>query len=266
MSTLLIKKIIRLSKRYITRYNPIKTKVCCICDNNISDFLAHEGGWKNAPSLVKTLQMMGSDIDNFACPVCYSHDRERHQWLYWQAAKLLPVMHKANILHFAPEPHLSRLISQQNPSFYIKADLYPTAPDIQKVDILAIPFANNNFDIVIANHVLEHVDDVDQALIELHRILRTGGMAILQTPYSSILENTWEDAGIKTPLQRLTAYGQEDHVRLFGQDIFTRIEAIGFSSLVATHNELLPNTSSKKYGVNLNEPFMLFQKQNDERK
>lgn len=257
---LFAQKIIRLSKRYAMLASPFKTKQCCLCGHKVAGFLAHAGGWKKAPQLMTVLKMVGSDIDHFACPVCYSHDRERHQWLYWQAAGLLPRMHGAHILHFAPEQHLTQRIAAQQPATYIKADLYPNAADIQKVDLLQMPFADGQFDFLIANHVIEHVANVSQALAEIRRVLKPGGWAILQTPYCATLQHTWEDAGIQSATQRLAAYGQEDHVRLFGQDIFTRIETIGFSSLVATHNELLPNTSSKKYGVNLNEPFMLFKK------
>ncbi|HMT92628.1 methyltransferase domain-containing protein [uncultured Thiothrix sp.] len=253
-------KIIRLSKRYAMLASPLKTKQCCLCGHKVAGFLAHAGGWKKAPQLMTALKMVGSDIDHFACPVCYSHDRERHQWLYWQAAGLLPRMHGAHILHFAPEQHLAQRVAAQQPATYIKADLYPNAADIQKVDLLQMPFTDDQFNFLIANHVMEHVANVSQALAEIWRVLKPGGWAILQTPYCATLQHTWEDAGIQSTTQRLAAYGQEDHVRLFGQDIFTRIEAIGFSSLVTTHNELLPNTSSKKYGVNLNEPFMLFRK------
>lgn len=240
MPRLSLQKIHRLSKRYALLASPIKTKQCCLCGHKVSGFLAHAGGWKNAPDLTKALTMIGSDIDNFACPVCYSHDRERHQWLYWQAAGLLPRLQGANILHFAPEHHLAQRIAAQHPASYIKADLYPSADEIQKVDLLNMPFAAAQFDFLIANHVLEHVDNVAQALAEIWRVLKPTGWAILQTPYAATLQQTWEDAGIQTASQRLAAYGQEDHVRLFGQDIFATIEAAGFTSQCCTHTDLLP--------------------------
>lgn len=255
-----IPKIIRLSKRYAMLASPVKTKQCCLCGHKVAGFLAHAGGWKNAPQLMTALKMVGSDIDNFACPACYSHDRERHQWLYWQATGLLPRMHGAHILHFAPEQHLTQQIIAQQPAVYIKADLYPNADDIQKVDLLQMPFADGQFDILIANHVMEHVDNVDQALVEIRRVLKPGGWAILQTPYCATLQHRWEDAGIQSAAQRLAAYGQDDHVRLFGQDIFATFEAAGFTSQCRTHDELLPDRCANTYGVNRDEPFMAFSK------
>ncbi len=127
-------------------------------------------------------------------------------------------------VHFAPERRLSKRIAASNPSRYVRCDLYPQSADVIHVDMLAIPFDNESFDFVIANHVLEHVDDDLKALAEIRRVLRIGGYAILQTPYSNKLHHTWQDAGVADDQSRLQVYGQEDHVRLFGRDIFQRFE------------------------------------------
>ena len=255
-----IQKIIRLSKRYVLLVSPLKTKQCCLYGHKVAGFLAHTGDWKNAPQLMTALRMVDSDIDNFACPVCYYHDRERHQWLYWQAAGVLSRMHGAHILHFAPEPHLAQRIIAQQPAAYIKADLYPNSDDIQKVDLLHMPFTDGQFDFLIANHVMEHVNNVNQALAEIHRVLKPGGWAILQTPYCSTLQHTWEDAGIQSATQRFVAYGQDDHVRLFGQDIFATFESAGFTAHIGTHSMLLKDMPANYYGVNEQESLMLFNK------
>lgn len=72
-----------------------------------------------------------------------------------------------------------------------------------------MPFADGSFDVVLANHVLEHVDDDRQAVAEIHRVLARGGRAILQTPYSRVLQQTWSDPGIVSEGARLQAYGQK---------------------------------------------------------
>jgi SAM-dependent methyltransferase len=256
----LIQKLVRLNSRIIRLANPFRSRTCCLCGRTFGSFMPYMGGWKAAPALMKALHMVGSDLDNFSCPACLSHDRERHLWLYLQASGLLEMMRDARILHFAPEWHLSHKIAAQNPPQYIKADLYPTAPDIQTVDLLAMPFADASFDFLIANHVMEHVDDDQQALGEICRVLKPGGWAILQTPYSASLQHTWEDRGIQTPQQRLVAYGQEDHVRLYGQDIFQRFAQAGFVNHVQQHAALLHDYPASRYGINADEPFMLFRK------
>ena len=47
---------------------------------------------------------------------------------------------------------------------------------IQAMDVLEMPFEDNSFDIIIANSMLYHVDDVDPALENIHRILRDEGV------------------------------------------------------------------------------------------
>ncbi|WP_138203018.1 MerR family transcriptional regulator [Haloimpatiens lingqiaonensis] len=43
------------------------------------------------------------------------------------------------------------------------------------VDVQDIPFENETFHVVIANHMLYHVDDIDRALSEIHRVLNKNG-------------------------------------------------------------------------------------------
>ena len=51
----------------------------------------------------------------------------------------------------------------------------------QQVDVQAIPFEDNTFDAVIANHMLYHVPDRLQALSEMQRVLQPDGQAFLAT-------------------------------------------------------------------------------------
>jgi SAM-dependent methyltransferase len=209
---------------------------------------------------MSSLDVVGSDLDNFECPYCGAHDRERHLFLYLQAVGLLISVRGQDVLHFAPERQLSGQIAASGPSRYVKCDLCPQSADLARVDMLAIPFDTKSFDIVIANHVLEHVADDLQALAEIRRVLRVGGHAILQTPYSRKLNHTWQDPGIADARSRLQAYGQEDHVRLYGRDIFERFASVGLESRVRQHSDLLPDVDPVCDGINPDEPFFHFQR------
>lgn len=231
---------------------------CVLCGSRIGRFLPYKGRSKGAAPLMVALQMIGSDIDNFECPRCGGHDRERHLLMYLRASGLTDSMPGMRILHFAPEYRLSKRIQAMQPLAYVRCDLHPTCADIEKVDMEAMPFDDGTFDMVIANHVLEHVSDDLKAVSEVARILRPGGLAVLQTPYSETLETTWSDAGITSNEARLQAYGQEDHVRLFGRDIFERFSQSGLATCVSTHSELLKGTNAELVGVNSREPFFLF--------
>jgi len=235
-----------------------KRRICCICDKKIGKFFSYRRG-KRAP-LMMALDTIGSDVTNFGCPNCGCHDRERHLVLYLREMNILEEFRNAAILHFAPERRMSELIEAMGPNRYVKGDLHPTSEGIETINILAIQYPSDTFDFVIANHVLEHVDDDLFALSELRRVLKVGGHAILQTPFSGTLTKTFSDPGIESDLARYHAYGQEDHVRLYGSDVFDRIESVGFKSRVVSHSEILSNIDPQQYGVNTKEPFFLFKR------
>lgn len=235
-------------------------RYCCICESRVRRFLPYRRGLASVPPLMLQLAVVGSDVEHFECPACQSHDRERHLLLYLTAANLLSRMSAARILHFAPEIHLQQVIRQTGPAEYVLADLFPASPTVQQMDLQAIAYPADYFDFVLANHVLEHVEDDAQALREIYRVLRPGGHAVLQTPYANGLTNTFEDPSILTELACLHAYGQEDHRRLFGKDFEHRVEGSGLRSAVTAHVTLLPGVDAEHMGVNPEEPFFLFEK------
>lgn len=251
---------IKILRYVLAGWTPLGQKYCSICDHTVWRFMPYRRGSRSISPFMQELRMIGSDVDHFECPRCGSHDRERHLIMYLRAAKLIDQMPGKAILHFAPEKHLRQLIKQTEPAVYVPCDLYPQSSDVQRVDMENIEFDAETFDFVIANHVLEHVNDVQRSLEEMERVLKPAGYAVLQTPFSQRLQSTWSDPGIDSPQARLQAFGQEDHVRVFGQDIFTTITKAGFLSLVAAHKDVLQNYDSQKYGVNILEPFFLFQK------
>jgi SAM-dependent methyltransferase len=235
-------------------------KYCHACNNSVPFFIPHPRFLLNQ-KLHKDLQVIGSDLVNYMCPVCHSHDRERHLFIFLKKTNLFNELNGARILHFAPEKHLSAQINSLNPDVYIQADLYPDSNGIEKVDMQNIPYNDNTFDLIIANHVLEHVEDDSAALREIYRVLRHGGKALLQTPFSNLLEKTIDDPGISTVYLRTVINGQADHLRLYGRDIFEKVESFGFTLYDQPSNkELLASIDSNKYGINRHEPFMLFVK------
>jgi len=231
-------------------------KLCYACNKRVGRFLPYRGGWKDVPPLIQVLDVIGSDVENFSCPRCGAHDRERHLLMYFDYAEIWQKIERANVLHFAPEPVLAAKISNARPARYIKADLFPAAPEVTQEDITKLSFGDCTFDLVIANHVLEHVVDDHSAMREIFRVLRPGGLAVLQTPYSEKLTNTFEDEGICEGEARLQAFGQEDHVRLYGKDLFSRLGSVGFIPRVLKHDVALKNYGESFYGVNRREPFI----------
>ena len=253
MNTLNIKK--KVIKPYIKLRSllnrSIKKKECYVCNKKFQGFLKHRGGFKYVSSWQKKLNLVGSDIDNFWCMYCKSTDRERHLFMYFDKLEIWSKMEGADILHFAPERNLSKKINKCSPNQYVKGDLYPKENEIQKIDLTNVPYSANSFDLLICNHVLEHVPDYMKAMKEIFRVLRPGGEAILQTPFSKLLHNNFEDKGINTDELRLLYYGQEDHVRHFSErQFFRNMIDVGFDLKISKHKDLFDDKSSFYFGVN----------------
>lgn len=233
------------------RLNKIgKNRECNICNNTFENFSKWRGGTKSVPLWLRKLEIVSGDFDNFGCPYCGSTDRERHLFMYFDKLNLWDKIEQYEILHFAPETNLRKKIEQHAPLKYIKADLYSKDITIQKIDATAISFKDATFDIIICNHVLEHIPNYISAMKEFFRVLKPGGIAILQTPYSKLLINNFEDEGINTNELRLIFHGQEDHVRVFGEKTFFQsLTEAGFIVNRMKHANFLKEIDSQYFGV-----------------
>ena len=97
-----------------------------------------------------------------------------------------------------------------------------------KMDITEIDYPDKSFNVIICNHVLEHIIDDKKAMNELYRVLKPGGWGILQVPMSLSLTTTYEDFSITDPTQREQVFGQSDHVRIYAIDYLDRLKESGF--------------------------------------
>jgi len=164
--------------------------------------------------------------DNALCPWCLSLERHRILWKYLEDKTDIYSDKVIKVLHFAPEWHFQERFKAAPNIDYLSCDLdMPTAMD--KQDITALTYADESFDMIMCNHVLEHIPDDRKAMSELFRVLKPGGWAILQTPMNQD-EKTYEDDSITNPKEREEHFGQNDHVRLYGLDKKQRLEAVGF--------------------------------------
>lgn len=253
-------KISKIIAALASRYILPKKMYCVMCGKSCAFFLSYKRGNRSLPNLMRIVRLVGSDVDNYECPWCGCNDRERHLFMYMTRENIFENFSAKKVLHFAPEKLLVKKMDSFSPSLYVKSDLFPHSPDIMRVNVLNLPFKNESFDIFIANHVLEHVSDDIRALREISRVLRTDGLAILQTPFSNKLRHTWMDPGIDSDEDRLEVYGQEDHVRLYGLDLIDRFSVCGLVPHIKKHCDSLSDIDPMRFAVNREEPFLLFKK------
>jgi SAM-dependent methyltransferase len=234
--------------------------VCPVCEQTVDRWLPHPHIAQRSPFMA-LMQAVGSDLSVYQCPRCACTDRDRHVWLYMNAAGLPAQLAGASVLHIAPERHLEPLIEACRPARYVRGDLFPSRPNQVRVDIEALQFDDASFDLIVCNHVLEHVADPAQALAELQRCLKPGGLLIAQTPYSPLLKSSFELNFSPAPAEFAKIYfGQADHVRLFGADIASHFHAAGFEGDLLPHDSVLSGIDALEFGCNAREPFFAFSK------
>ena len=153
------------------------------------------------------------------------------------------------MLHVAPELcFMDRFEALENLD-YITADIESPLAKV-KMDLHDIPFEEDTFDVIFCNHVLEHVDDDIQCLKEMKRVLKPGGWAILQIPFFFPLPKvTYEDKSITDPKEREKAFGQDDHVRIYGEDYAERLASVGFKVEEEKLLEELDNSEKERFAL-----------------
>ncbi|MCR9129376.1 MAG: methyltransferase domain-containing protein [Alphaproteobacteria bacterium] len=158
---------------------------------------------------------------NGRCPSCGS--RERHRLIHlWLEQAGLPLESFDTILHFAPEKHVKRML-QDKPG-YTTADIVPGKADLA-MDIAEITLPEASVDLVIANHVLEHVPDDRRAMAGIGRCLKPGGLALITVPQNWAREETYENPAVTSEAEKFAHYDDSGHVRYYGRDFEARFAA-----------------------------------------
>jgi SAM-dependent methyltransferase len=168
----------------------------------------------------------GTQRNNVLSPSTLSLERHRLLWLYLKNETDFFSASK-KVLHFAPEQAFYKRFRNMSNLDYVTTDLESPLADV-KADICDLPFKDDEFDIILCNHVLEHIPDDTKAMQELYRILKPGGFGIFQIPQDLSRETTFEDDSITDPKERAKIFGQYDHVRVYGRDYFDKLRSLGF--------------------------------------
>lgn len=227
------KHLIRLSyliRKITSLYYKGSNYTCPICEKSFRKFI---------PYGYHTIR------ENVLCPNCLSLERHRIMWLYLKnKTNYFTGHHK--VMHVAPEQCFYERFRKMKNLDYVTVDLESPIADV-KADVQSLPFEDDTFDVVICNHVLEHVEDLTRSLSELLRVLKTRGFAILQVPFDLKHETTYEDPSIVDRKEREKHFLQYDHLRLFGKNYPEVVKQVGFKIDEKNYFDEIPDDVKDKY-------------------
>lgn len=187
----------------------------------------------------------GHQRNNVLSPSTLSLERHRLLWLYLQNETDF-FTKEMKVLHFAPEQAFYKRFKKQKNLDYTTTDLESPLADV-KADICHLPFQDNTYDVILCNHVLEHIPDDKKAMEELYRVLKPGGMGIFQIPQDLSRATTFEDNTITDKAERARIFGQYDHVRVYGRDYFDKLRNVGFKVDEVNYTKKITENLVQKY-------------------
>ena len=151
--------------------------------------------------------------ENALCPGTLSLERHRFLWLYLEIETNF-INNAIKVLHVAPEQVFYQKFRTFSHWEYTTTDLHSSLAEI-KADLCELPFQDNYYDLILCNHVLEHIPEDQKAMQEMYRVLKPGGTLIAQVPLEENRTQTFEDNSITDKATRTEIFGQYDHVRIY---------------------------------------------------
>jgi SAM-dependent methyltransferase len=205
-----------LPRRFLIAYEPMIRRVlawfyrgrkhrCNICEAGLRRFIRRP--------------------DDLMCPRCGSLSRNRRLFAILVAEFLRPGV---AVLDFSPSRSLFRRLKAEPMIRYTASDFASEFIADEHYDLTLLPVPDRSYDVIVCYHVLEHIEDDAAAIAGLHRALKPGGTALIQTPFKD--GDIDEDPAVTSPAERRRRFGQEDHVRNYSvAGLVGRVEGQGFT-------------------------------------
>jgi len=182
---------------------------------------------------------------------------ERHRLLSALLYSMRPyVSTMGAVLECAPQVQIQSVLRTLAPeATYVGTDLFDLRFASVAADGCALPFDDAAFDMILSFHVLEHIPDDAAAMRELRRVLKPGGMLILQVPRRPG-QPTEEDVDA-SPDEKARRFGQSDHVRYYGFDLESRLESAGLQTSFFEAHSLLQKSELERFNVPATNPLWI---------
>lgn len=211
---------------------------CPACRSDVETFEPGPGGRPNA-----------------TCPKCKALERHRFLAIVLRDLRLY-IQTAERVLEYAPQPQMRKILRNfVGDGRYVGIDLMDERFLDAKTDACNLPFADDSFDLMVQFHVLEHIPDDGAAIREMVRVLKPGGIALIQVPYRHS-QPTDEDPSAP-PEERIRRFGQIDHIRYYGQDFNDRLRDNGFTVKYITASDILSEQRMKRCNVLPGDPLWI---------
>ena len=230
----------RIFSQLIYKGNKVE---CPVCGGHFRKFLPY--GYSTVRS-------------NALCPKCLSLERHRLIWLFLKE-KTNFFQDPLKVLHIAPEQCFEERFKKLTNLTYLTADLESPLADY-KCDVQKMPFKDNSFDVIICNHVLEHVDNDILAISEIIRVMKPGAFSVLLVPNDFKRKETFEDNSITSKKERAEIFGQYDHKRIYGLDYPERLRKSGFFVPQTNFLDEMSDDQKMRYSLPMREFMFAYKK------
>lgn len=192
--------------------------------------ISHRGTARRCPLCATEVRQFApygvSQRADAQCPGCGSLERHRALWMYLDRATTF-TRRPLRVLAVAPDPFLERAGRRLHPD-YLSIDI-DAGRAMRVMDLVSLDLPDDDRDLVIAYHVLEHIVEDRTAMREIARVLRPDGLALIEVPLRG--DTTDERHMHADPTVRAHHYGQHDHVRLYGHaDLLERLRSSGLEA------------------------------------
>jgi predicted SAM-dependent methyltransferase len=165
------------------------------------------------------------------------------------------LLQKSPILDIAPTISTSYIFNNRYYLRYLSVDLDSPIADAH-MDLTNLGIKHNVIEFIVCYHVLEHIKNDTKAIQELFRVLKPGGTAILQVPFSGANDQTFESDEYDSTdrVMNMELYSHPTHVRRYGEiDYLAKLISIGFEVQLDTYVNSFSDNEKKKYGLDKNE-------------
>ena len=199
------------------------------------------------PNYLKTNQYRDSSNLDARAAIHQRFSTNPYGWFHWVFDRLSVLPENARILELGCGPgYLWKECGQPIPAAWniILSDLSPGMVDaawrnlvvtgrnfkFEQIDAQSIPYPDETFDAVIANHMLYHVPDRRKALSEIKRVLKADGRLFAGTLGADHMREMWDQLERVAPIQRETitsAFTLENGTAQL-QEFFPRVDVFHY--------------------------------------